>query len=167
MPCLSGWWLLWGEDRRSLYYLIHDGWDLVLIGRKEGTRGVLILSPCAYSDHRYERRSRCLFLLWGLFFIYKQVTFPQITALSEINLPLKLQFLPTQVTGRHCYTRLSQFHFNYLDSICSCDILMVFRNCCSKVQDYIKIWNQYVIGFQWLWKERRFYLIAGTNDMFY
>lgn len=43
-------------------------------GREQKTRGVLILSVCVYSGRRHEGRSRWWFLLWGLFFIYKQMT---------------------------------------------------------------------------------------------
>lgn len=44
------------------------------LGKEERTRGVLILSPCGSSGRRDEGRSRCWFLLWGLFFIYKRMT---------------------------------------------------------------------------------------------
>lgn len=30
---LSDWWLLWGEDTSSLYFLVQNGWDLELIGQ--------------------------------------------------------------------------------------------------------------------------------------
>lgn len=50
---VSGWCLLWGEDTRALYYLIHNGWDLALTG--QGRRDKRAPS-CGC---RHEGRSRC------------------------------------------------------------------------------------------------------------